>query len=127
MPVICSRSTRFTVSIRSCTTRNSGRIFQISSPMEITSTGTATMISQDSTTSSRRAMITPPIMVIGAATNTVDDSSASSCTCCTSFVVRVIRVGAPKRLSSRAEKDSTRSNTAPRTSRPKPIAAFAPR
>jgi hypothetical protein len=116
-----------TVSIRVCTTRNSGRIRQISSPIEMTSTGTATMISQDSATSSRSAITTPPTMVMGAATNTVDDSSASSWTCCTSFVVLVISDGAPKWLSSRAENDSTRSNTAPRTSRPKPIAARAPR
>ena len=69
----------------------------------------------------------PPTMVIGAATNIVDDSSTSIWTCWTSLVSRVISEGAPKRLSSRAEKPSTRSNRAPRTSRPKPIAVLAPR
>ena len=32
MPVICSRSTRLTVSIRACMTRNSGRILLIDQP-----------------------------------------------------------------------------------------------
>ena len=76
------------------------------------STGTATATSQDRPTSSRRAMITPPIMVIGAAMNIVLDSSTSICTCCTSLVLRVISDGAPNRLSSRAEKASTRSKIA---------------
>ena len=127
MPVICSRSTRLTTSIRVCISRNSGRIFRITRQIEMASSGTATATSQDRPTSSRRAMMTPPIMVIGAAMNMVRDSSTSICTCCTSLVLRVISDGAPKWLSSREEKASTRSKIAPRTSRPKPIAALAPR
>ena len=45
-------------------------------------------------------MMMPPIMVIGAATNMVLLISTSICTCCTSLVLRVINVGAPKWLSS---------------------------
>ena len=55
------------------------------------------------------------------------DISTSICTCCTSLVLRVISDGAPNGLSSRAEKVSTRSKIAPRTSRPKPIAILAPK
>ena len=127
MPVICSRSTRLTVSMRVCISRNSGRILRMISVIEMASTGTATATSQDRPMSSRSAMITPPTMVMGAVMNIVHDNSTSIWTCCTSLVFRVIRVGAPNRLSSRAENDSTRSKMAPRTSRPKPMAILAPR
>ena len=127
MPVICSRSTRFTVSIRVCISRNSGRILRTTSKIATASTGTATATSQDSPMSSRSAMMTPPIMVIGAEISIVQDSSTSICTCCTSLVLRVISDGAPNRLSSRAENASTRSKIAARTSRPKLIATLAPR
>ena len=66
-------------------------------------------------------------MVIGADSSMVADISTSICTCCTSLVVRVISDGAPKRLTSRAEKASTRSKIAPRRSRPKLIPTRAPR
>jgi hypothetical protein len=59
--------------------------------------------------------------------NMVADSITSICTCCTSLVLRVIRDGAPNRLSSREENAKTREKIAPRTSRPKPIATLAPR
>ena len=127
MPVICSRSTRLTVSIRVCINRNSGRILRTTSQIEIASTGIATATSQDRPRSSRTAMITPPTMVIGALRNIVASSSTSICTCCTSLVLRVISDGAPKWFSSRAEKASTRSKIAARTSRPKLIATLAPR
>ena len=91
------------------------------------SRGMATATSQNMPTSSRRAMMTPPIMVIGAVTNRVVLSSTSICTCCTSLVVRVISDGAPKWLSSREEKASTRWKIDPRTSRPKPMAVRAPK
>ena len=48
-------------------------------------------------------------------------------TCWTSFVLRVIRDPAPKRVVSRSEKPLTRSKTAPRRSRPMPIEARAAR
>ena len=71
MPVICSRSTRLTVSMRVCISRNCGTIRRMIRPMAMASTGTLTSISQDSPTSSRSAMITPPTHMIGAATSIV--------------------------------------------------------
>ena len=91
------------------------------------STGTLTSISQESPTSSRSAMTTPPTLMIGAATSIVQLISTSICTCCTSLVLRVISDGAPNRATSRAEKRLTCPNSSARTSRPKPIAARAPR
>ena len=105
MPVICSRSTRLTTSIRVCMTRNSGRIRMITRPTATASSGTATTTSQDSPTSSRSAMMMPPTMVIGAATSIVQVISTSIWTCCTSLVLRVISEGAPNLFSSRAEND----------------------
>ena len=127
MPVICSRRMRLTTSIRPCMVRNSGGSFLTTSQIEPASTGTATTTSQDRPTSSRMAMMMPPIMVIGADSRTVADITTSIWTCCTSLVLRVISDGAPKRLSSRAEKVSTRSKIAARRSRPKAIAVLAPK
>ena len=56
----------------------------------------------------------------------MDDISTSICTCCTSLVSRVIRLGAPNSWTSRWENVPTRWKIAARTSRPKPIAVFAP-
>ena len=72
-------------------------------------------------------MKTPPTMVIGAEIIIVQVIITSICTCCTSLVVRVIKLGAPNWLSSRVLNDNVRSKTAPRTSRPKLIAALAPK
>ena len=71
-------------------------------------------------------MNTPPIMLIGAVTMRVALSMTSICTCWASLVFRVMSDGAPKWLTSRAEKPSTRWNRAPRTSRPNLMAAIAP-
>ena len=127
MPVSCSRSTRFTVSMRVCIRRNSGTIRAMISPTAINSTGTLTAINQDSCTSCRTAMITPPMDRIGAVTIMVAVISTSICTCCTSLVDRVISDGAPNRVTSCSENSSTRVKTAPRRSRPSPMAAFAPK
>ncbi len=127
MPVSCSRSTRFTVSIRVCISRNSGTIRVTISPTATSSTGTLTAISQDSCTSCRIAMITPPMLSMGAVTISVADISTSCWTCWTSLVERVIRLGAPKRVTSCSEKAATWLKIAPRTSRPSAIAAFAPK
>ena len=127
MPVICSRTTRLMVSILTWLSWKSGVIRQISTPITEPSATTATRISHDSTRSSRNAMKTPPIMVIGAEIIMVQVISTSICTCCTSLVVRVIKLGAPNWLSSRVLNDNVRSKTAPRTSRPKLIAALAPK
>ena len=127
MPVSCSRSTRFTVSIRVCMSRNSGTIRVMISPTPASSTGTLTAISQDSCRSCRMAMITPPMQSMGAATMSVADISTSCWTCWTSLVERVMRLGAPKRVTSCSENAATRLKIAPRTSRPIAIAAFAPK
>ena len=126
MPVICSRRTRLTSSMRSCINRNCGTIRHTTSPMLTTSTGTLTSSSPESATSSRSAMTTPPTIVIGAATSSVQVMRTRSCTCCTSLVIRVISDGAPKPPTSRAEKSVTRWNRSRRTSRPKPMAVRAP-
>ena len=69
MPVICSRSTRLTVSMRVCMRRNCGTIRADDQRRSTTaSTGTLTTSSQDSPRSSRTAMMMPPTHMIGAAT-----------------------------------------------------------
>jgi hypothetical protein len=80
----------------------------------------------DKPTSWRSAMITPTTIVMGAAMAIVQAITTSICTCCTSLVIRVIRDGAPKVPTSRAEKSVTRWNRAARASRPKLIATRAP-
>ena len=127
MPPICSRRMRLTTSIRPCISRNSGGSPRTTAKIDRARAGTATATSQDSPTSSCRAMKMPPTMVIGADRMTVADITTSIWTCWTSLVLRVISDGAPYELSSRAEKVSTRSKIAPRTSRPKAIAVLAPK
>ena len=75
----------------------------------------------DSVTSSRTARMMPPTSMMGAVTSMVSAICKKSCTCWTSFVLRVINDGVPKRFISVAENCWTRSKTARRTSRPKPI------
>ena len=126
MPVICSRSTWFTASIRSCILRNPGTICEITVPMARTSTGMATVRISDRPTSSRIAMKMPPTNMIGADTSSVQVIRTSICTCCTSLVIRVISDGAPNVFISLAEKLPTWWNRPSRQSRPKPIAAREP-
>ena len=57
----------------------------------------------ESPASSRIANTMPNTIVIGAAIIIVHASTTSIWTCCTSFVMRVISDGAPKRPTSRAE------------------------
>ena len=127
MPVICSRSTWFTRSMRTCICANCGTMRTTIAPMLITSAGTLTSSSSDSGPSSRTAMITPPTIMIGAATSRVHPMSTSIWTCCTSLVMRVMSDGAPKWATSSVEKSMTRWNRSPRTSRPKAIAALDPK
>lgn len=126
LPVICSRSTRFTVSSRSCIVRNSGRIRFTIRLTAIPRTGTTARSTADSGTSWPSAMMMPPTHMIGAETISVNVIRTSIWTCWTSLVVRVISEGAPNRPSSRAENDWTRSKTAARTSRPRADAVRAP-
>ena len=71
-------------------------------------------------------MMMPPMAMIGAAITTLSIISTTICTCCTSLVVRVMSDGVPKRFTSAWEKLSTRRNSAPRTSRPKPMEDLEP-
>ena len=64
------------------------------------------------------AMITPPTLMIGAITINVSATCKKIWICWTSLVLRVISDGVPNRFISRAEKDCTRVNTAPRISAP---------
>ena len=73
------------------------------------------------------AMITPPMQSMGAVTMSVADIRTSCWTCWTSLVERVMRLGAPNRVTSCSENAATRLKIAPRTSRPSAIAAFAPK
>ena len=127
MPMSCSRSTRLTVSILACICWNSGTSRNTTMPMAMSSTGTATAMSQLSCRSCCRAKITPPIARIGAETSRVKVISTSICTCCTSFVLRVMSDGAPNLDTSRSLNVPTRWKIAPRTSRPNAIAARAPK
>ena len=101
MPVICSRRMRLTSSIRRCMWRNPGTIRLTTKPTARNSTGTTTANSHERPRSSRIAMMMPPTIMIGAAIAMVALISTSIWTCCTSLVVRVIRLGAPKVSSSR--------------------------
>lgn len=127
MPVICSRSTRFTVSTRRCIVRNSGRILRMIRLTAMPSAGTTASSSEDSGTSWPSAMAMPPTHMIGADTIRVNDISTSICTCWTSLVVRVISEGAPNWPTSRDEKLCTRSKTDLRMSRPTAMAVLAPK
>jgi hypothetical protein len=127
MPLICSRMTRFTTSMRVCISRNWGTIALTTSRMPASSTGTDTTMSQDSPTSWRKAMITPPTIMIGAMTIIVVVTMTSICTCWTSLVLRVISDGAPNRPTSRLENRPAVPKTAARTSRPNAMEAFAPK
>ena len=127
MPVICSRSTRLTSSMRPCIRRKFGTIRLTTNPTHRKSAGTTTARIQPRPMSSRSAMITPPTIMIGADTATVQVISTSICTCCTSFVVRVISEGAPNCCTSRVENVPTRWKSSARRSRPKLIAVRAPK
>ena len=126
-PVICSRITSLMRSMRSCILWNCGTIRTITRPTLMMRAGTLTSSSSESGPSSRTAMIEPPMIVIGAATKSVQTMTTSVCTCVTSLVMRVMSVADPKVATSWAEKSVTRWNSAPRTSRPKAIAARAPK
>ncbi len=125
-PVICSRSTRLTSSMRVWTSRKFGTIRVTTKPTQASRTGIAATRIQDSPMSWRIAITMPPIIMIGTVTAIVVPISTSICTCWTSLVVRVISDGAPKVETSRPEKVPTRWNSAARRSRPSPIAARAP-
>ena len=127
IPVICSRRTRFTWSIRSCMRRNAGTMNATIVPRMIAAAGIAMTRTIERPTSSRTARITPTTIVIGAVIAIVHAMTTSICTCCTSFVMRVMSDGAPKNPVSRAEKSVTRWYRLLRRSRPALIATLPPR
>jgi len=86
----------------------------------------ATNTTEESDTFRRSDMMMPPTIVMGARRMTFSDSSTTIWTCCTSFVVRVIRDGVPKRFTSASEKVSTLRKRMARTSRPRLIATLEP-
>ena len=106
---------------------NCGTMRMITWPMPITSAGMLTTRISDSGPSSRMARITPPTSMMGAATNRVQTMTTRICTCWTSLVIRVMSDGAPKCPTSWAENPVTWWKRARRTSRPKAIAARAPK
>lgn len=81
MPVICSRRTRLTVSMRFCMTLNAGTMRTTTKPMLSASAGTAIPRSHDSPKSSRRAMTMPPTHMMGAITRMVQPIRTTICTC----------------------------------------------
>ena len=127
MPVICSRRTSFSPSIRSCMTRNWGTMRHTTRPMERTRTGTETVMIHERPMSSRSARMMPPTQVIGAAISRTHVMRTNICTCCTSFVMRVMSEGAPNLATSRDEKSDTWWNRPLRTSRPKAMAVRDPK
>ncbi len=123
MPVICSRSTRLTRSMRSCIAWNDGTIRYTIEPSESTAAGMANRMITDSPRSSRTAKKMPITRLSGAVIIIVTAITTSIWICWTSLVVRVISDGAPNWPTSRAEKPVTEWNRSRRMSRPKPIAA----
>ena len=105
IPVICSRSTSLSESMRICITRNCGTMRRITLPTPSSRAGMLTSRMPDRSMSSCSANTTPPTNVIGATTSRVHVISTSICTCWTSFVIRVISDGAPNAPTSRAEND----------------------
>ena len=103
MPVICSRSTELTRSMRICICWNAGTMRYTTCPRTSTAPGIATTSTIDNPTSSRTARTIPITMVSGAATMNVAASTTSIWTCCTSLVMRVMSDGAPNAPTSRLE------------------------
>ena len=124
-PMICSRSTRLTPSMRACIDRNVGTSRRMRKNISTTSTGRLTRSRAESPASWRRAITMPPRAISGAWMAIVHTMTVSIWTCCTSLVMRLINEAEPFSLTSRWEKAVTRWNSSLRTSRPKPIAVRA--
>ncbi len=124
-PDSVSRITRLMRSIFFCSARNSGIALYMTVPMSAIMIGMITSRTPDSGTSWRSAMIRPPTTRIGAEIIWVSASSRTCWTCWTSLVLRVIRLAAPKVLTSTCENVSTLRKIPLRTSRPKAIEVLA--
>ena len=121
MPARVSRMTRLMRSILSCIAWNSGTALNMTTPMTTTMMGMMNSRIPVSGMSCRRAMITPPTSMIGAVIIMFRAISTNCWTCVTSLVLRVMRVAAPKWLTSTWLNLSTWRKIAERTSRPMPI------
>ena len=124
-PARVSRITRLIRSIFFWRARNSGIALYMTVPMSAIMIGMITSRTPDSGTSWRSAMIRPPTTRIGAEIIWVSASSRTCWTCWTSLVLRVIRLAAPKVLTSTCENVSTLRKMPLRTSRPKAIETLA--
>ena len=107
IPVSCSRRISLMRSMRSCILRNDGTMLPIISPSNTARIGIENIKIRDKPRSCCMASTTPPIEVNGAPSSKVQVINTSICTCCTSFVIRVIKDGAPNCATSRAEKSLT--------------------
>ncbi len=83
---------------------NHGTMREMTRPTTRPSSGTATATSHESPTSSRSAMMMPPTIMIGVVTSSAKPMKTTICTWVTSLVLREMSVGAPKRVTSCAEK-----------------------
>ena len=125
-PASVSRMTWLIRSSLTCIAWNSGIARDMTRAMNATISGRTTISRPDSGTSWRSAMMIPPTIRIGAEIMSVRAMNTTVCTCCTSFVLRVISDGGPNLLTSTWLKVWTVRKMALRTSRPKPIATWAP-
>jgi hypothetical protein len=107
--------------------RKRGMAVRRISPSVTIITGMITANVTDRGASWRRASMRPPTSIMGAKIIRPRPMATTICTCCTSLVFRVISDGVPKRLISPWEKLSTLRKRAVLTSRPKAIAALAPK
>ena len=103
IPVICSRSTALTRSMRSCIFRNAGFMAAMIEPMTMISRGMTTHSSTDSPASSRTASTMPTIMVSGAVIIMVATIAVNVWIWWVSLVMRVMSDGVPNRPISRVE------------------------
>ncbi len=124
-PESVSRMTRLMRSIFFCIAWNSGRARLMTRPITSSRIGMITSRIPVSGTSWRRAMMTPPMTIIGADSIIVSASRTTCWTWVTSLVLRVMRLAAPKWLTSTWLNVSTLRNSPLRTSRPKPMATLA--
>ena len=126
-PASVSRMTWLIRSSLVWTARKSGIARDITRPMTAAINGRITTSRPDSGTSVRSAMITPPTIRIGAEIMMVRAMKTSVWTCWTSFVFRVMSDAGPNWLTSTCENVSTFVKIALRRSRPKRIETRAPK
>lgn len=100
MPPRFSRMSWLMRSVRACTFLNNGMAERSTTNRNTNITGRITASEMDSFMSCRNAMMMPPMAIMGANSIMVRPMASSIWTCWTSFVLRVMSEGAPKRLIS---------------------------